>query len=192
MTRHRDSIVAARQAPLRARFKRRPTEAMTVKRVRTVADASADPLHGRVLAVDHDGIEWAFGLDAKVGGYDDLPNPGHLLCAALGACLDSTLRMIADRLDVDLRRLQVDVVGDVDVRGCLAMEDTVRPGFDHIVCTVDLEADPATDPRRMQLLLAQAERLCVTLDTLRHGVPVDVSYTHGEGTSNGSGASVAT
>jgi len=184
MSHRRDSIVASRQAPLRARFKQRPTEAITVKRVRTVADDSSDPLHGRVLPVDHNGIEWDFGLDAKVGGYDDLPNPGHLLCAALGACLDSTIRMIADRLDIDLLRLQVDVVGHVDVRGCLAIEDSVRPGFEHISCTVDLEAGPAADPRRVQLLLSQAEHLCVTLDTLRHGVPVDVSQAHGNGAAS--------
>jgi len=146
-----------------------------VKRVRTTADFSTDPLHGTVVPRDHEGIAWDFGLDAKVGGYDDLPNPGHLLCAALGACLDSTIRMMADLLHIDLIRLQVDVVGEVDVRGCLALDDAVRPGFDHIDCSIEAEAAAGTDPRRTQAMLVQAQRLCVTLDTLRAGVPVDVS-----------------
>jgi hypothetical protein len=82
---------------------------------------------------------------------------------------------MADLLRIHLIRLQVDVVGEVDVRGCLALDDTVRPGFVQISCSVEVETAADTDPRRTQAMLAQAQRLCVTLDTLRKGVPVDVS-----------------
>lgn len=71
------------------------------------------------------------------------------------------------------------VRGDVDVRGCLALEETVHPGFRHLACTVYLEPDPMADPKRVAILTAQAEQLCVTLDTLRNGVPVDVSFDLG-------------
>lgn len=170
------SVVAQRQAPLRVRFPEHPSEALTVKHTRT-RGAGADPFHGRVEAVGFDGIGWDFGIDAKVGGYDDLPNPGHLLCCALTACLDSTIRMLADVLGIELLHLHVDVVGQVDVRGCLALEEGVRSGFERIECRVDLETDPAVDPRRKELLMARAQQLCVTLDTIRHGVPVEVSLT---------------
>ncbi|MGD2070332.1 MAG: OsmC family protein, partial [Gemmatimonadota bacterium] len=160
------SIVATRQAPLRDRYPDHPAEAIAVKRVRSLAGPSTDPLHGRVEPIGVDGTPWDFGLDAKVGGYDDLPNPGHLLCAALAACLDSTLRMLADRLGIGLRRVQVDVVGHVDVRGCLALADDVRPGFERITCAVEMETAPTADPRRTAIMRQQAERLCVTLDTL--------------------------
>ena len=171
------SSVAARQAPLRELHARDPAEAITLKRVRTVQRADTDTLHGTVLAVGaYADAEWRFGTDAKVGGLDDLPNAGHILCAALAACMENIIRMIADNLGVDLDHLQVEVTGDVDVRGCMAMEPSVRPGFRWMRCEVALRPDPLADPRRVDVLRAQAERLCVTLDTLRNGVPVEVAF----------------
>ncbi len=176
------SVVAQRQAPLQTRFADHPDEAVTVKRVRT--DRSwADPLHGSVHPIGFPGSSWDFGIDSKVGGYDDLPNPGHLLCAALAACLDSTIRMLADRVGIELEGMRVDVAGTVDVRGCLAVDRSIRSGFGEISCTVELAADSCVDPRRMSALVEQAERLCVTLDTLREGVPVAISIQRREGTA---------
>ena len=77
-------------------------------------------------------------IDDTVGGFDDLPNPGHLLCAALAACMDSAVRMIADRLGVRIERLEVEVNGDADVRGSLAMSRSVRPGFRQMQCRLAL------------------------------------------------------
>ena len=172
------STVAMRQRPLQARYRRDPATARTVKRVRTVHEAASDALHGAVEAYGgpFEATRWRFGTDAKVGGFDDLPNSGHLLCAALAACGDNTLRMLADRLDVELTALTVDVVGHVDCRGCLAVDPDARVGFDRIDMEVRLEVAPGTDPRLCTLLEETAEQLCVVLDTLRRGVPVHVSY----------------
>jgi uncharacterized OsmC-like protein len=169
------SVVATRQAPLRDRYREHSQEAITEKHVRATVGEEGDPLHGCVESIGYEGSRHSFGIDEKIGGYGDLPNPGHLLCAALAACFDSTLRMLADRLGLDLKHCQVDVVGHVDVRGCLALSDAVRPGFTDISCTVALEMDPSVDPRRASFLVEHAEKLCVTLDTLRNGVDVRVS-----------------
>ncbi len=169
------SIVATRQAPLRQRYDEDNAEAVTVKRVRTVETPATDAWHGTIEAVDHPGARWEHGIDAKVGGYDDLPNPGHILCAALAGCMDSTVRMIADHLGVGIEHLEVEVVGEVDVRGCLAMDPSVRSGFQQLRCEVRLEPAEGVDERLAGVLLQQTEKLCVTLDTLRRGVPVDVA-----------------
>jgi len=171
------SIVETRQKPLRRLYAEDEGAAITVKHVRTVHQASTDPLHGAVVAVgDYPETMWHYGTDDKVGGFDDLPNSGHILCASLAACLDNITRMIADRLGVKIEHLEVDVTGDVDVRGCMALNPSVRPGFREIRCTVHLEAKDDTDPRHLKLLTGHVEKLCVTLDTLRNGVPVDVSF----------------
>lgn len=108
--------------------------------------------------------------------FDDLPNPGHLLCAALAACMDSTVRMIADRLGVRLERLEVEVNGHADVRGCLAMSRSVRPGFRQMQCRLALELDPGLDPQVGAMLVRQTEKLRVILDTLRNGTPIAVDF----------------
>lgn len=169
------SALIARQHELRTKYGRNPSNAVTIKRVRTVQTASTDAVHGSVVPDGFTNAVWNYGIDAKVGGLDDLPNPGHVLCAALAACMDSTVRMLAERLGVIIEELEVEIVGDVDVRGCLAMDSSVRPGFRELSCNVSCRPATGTDPKTLALLFDHAERLCVTLDTLRNGVPIVVS-----------------
>jgi uncharacterized OsmC-like protein len=170
------SIVEERQKPLRALYSRQPEEAITIKRVRSVQGPETDCLHGSVIPVGYPGIAWRYGTDRKVGGYDDLPNSGHLLVGSLATCMDSITRMIADLLRVRIVDLQVEVEGDVDVRGTMAIDPTVRPGFRGIRSEVHLRVAPGTPDRLIEILTAHAEKLSVCLDTLRNGTPVDVEF----------------
>lgn len=171
-----DSQLADRQDPLRPIYREDPTKALSYKEVRTLYAGDTDAVHGRVVPTGFPEVAWDYGIDDKVGGFDDLPNPGHMLCAALAACMDSTVRMIADRLGVRIERLEVEVNGDADVRGCLAISRSVRPGFRQMKCKLTLVLDPSVDPQAGAMLVAQAEKLCVTLDTLRNGTPITVDF----------------
>ena len=171
-----NSLVTRRQDPLRPLYREDPTEALSYKEVRTLYTGATDAVHGRIFPTGFPEVAWDYGIDDTVGGFDDLPNPGHLLCAALAACMDSTVRMIADRLGVRIERLEVEVNGAADVRGCLAMSRSVRPGFRQMQCRLALELDPEADPQVGAMLVQQAEKLCVTLDTLRNGTPIAVDF----------------
>lgn len=173
------SLVARRQDPLRALYREDPSKALSYKEVRTLYTGATDAVHGKVLPTGFPEVAWDYGIDDTVGGFDDLPNPGHLLCAALAACMDSTVRMIADRLGVRIERLEVEVNGDADVRGCLAMSRSVRTGFRQMQCRLALELDSSVDPQAGAMLVQQAEKLCVTLDTLRNGTPIAVDFEVG-------------
>jgi uncharacterized OsmC-like protein len=163
-----------RQAPLRKAYSNDPRLAITTKHVVSRQTGDTDTWHGIIATPQFPGMEWPYGIDGKVGGDDDLPNPGHLLCAALAACVESTTRALAEHFDIAIDELEVEVVGDVDARGCLAIDPSVRSGFRHIDVEVRLRATPGTEPARVQHLMAVVEELCVTLETLRHGVPIDV------------------
>jgi uncharacterized OsmC-like protein len=173
--RTRSSEVSDRQAPLRRAYEQEPAEAMIVDRGHTLGRDLADPLRTSVVPGEEYGVEVeiAVGTHRGVGGHHDAPNPGELLCAALAACQDSTIRMVADLLGVQLTSLAVQVEGAVDLRGCLAIDQSVRVGFPSMRSRTQLGVQPGTDPRTVQLLLAAAERSCVVLDTLRHGVDVE-------------------
>ncbi len=170
------SVVAEKQAPLRSSYTQDPAEALTRKHARTSASriSPTDPFHGEVEIGRGYGTSLQYGLDRYVGGLHDLPNPGDILCAALAACQDGTIRMVADLLGIRLEELEVEVSGELDVRGALAVDPDVRVGFEALDCRVRLRAAPGTGPRRVERLVAAAERYCVNMDTLRGGVRVEV------------------
>lgn len=170
------SVVRERQAPLIQHYREDPREALIHKQARTVTEEGADPFH---VAVSVDGpyppTAWELGIDDKVGGDNDLPNPAEMLLATLAGCYESTMRMVADNLAVSIQSLEVVARGDVDARGCLAMDPSVRVGFPSIELSVHLEVEEGTDSRRVEMLHAAADRLCVTKDTLETGVPITIA-----------------
>ena len=172
--------VAAHQDPLRERYRQAPEEAMITDRGRTVEGTLDDPVHVWAVPGSQDyGVEWRLGLHRAVAGLHDAPNPGDLLCMALAACMDSVIRMIANRHGVALESLEVDVTGDVDVRGTLWVSREVRAGFQSMRCGVRMRAADGTDPALLKRMVVAAERSCVNLDTLRNGVEVSMSYDFG-------------
>jgi len=170
------SIVQRRQAPLKERYREDPRAALVPKQARTVTEEGGGPFH---VAVSVDGpyprAAWQLGIDDKIGGDNDLPNAAQMLLAALAGCYESTLRMVADKMGVSIASLEVIARGDVDSRGCLAMDSAVRVGFPSIEMSVHLEVEEGTDPRRVERLHAAADRLCVTKDTLEKGVPITIA-----------------
>lgn len=172
--------VRARQDPLRARYKEAPEEALIHDRARTVGGVDTDPFHGHIVPGSKNyGMTWPFGIHAAVGGDHDGPNPGDLLCAALAACLDSTIRIIAERLHITLTSLVVTATAEVDVRGTLMVDRTVPVGFQRIQCHVDIAAAEGTDPDMIDKLLTASERSCVNLQTLRSGVAIETTVSEG-------------
>ena len=169
------SPVLLRQAPLRATYVEHPEQGLIHKHVHTEQRADTDAFHGTVVPVEPYGMTWRYGVDRAVGGFHDAPNPGEILCAALAACFDSTVRMLAEMMGVAIERLEVEVIGNVDVRGALVVDPEVPVGFQAIACKVRLQPAAGTPPARVKKLVDQAELLCITLQTLRNGVPVQVS-----------------
>ena len=166
------SLVQQRQSPLRERYRRVPTDAWIRDGAQTINGCGGDPFHGAVVPANNRGAPLCFGIHRAVGGDHDYPNPGDLLSAALAACFDSTLRMLADHMGVRLQLLEVKVEAECDVRGCLLVERSVPVGFQKMRCSVRLQPEGQVEPGRLQMLVDAAEGCCVVLQTLRNGVKV--------------------
>lgn len=173
MGRTATSIVKERQDPLRERYRSVPNEALITYHARTIDDRRGDPFHGAVLLAEGLGAQWGFGIHRAFGGDHDLPTPGDMLCAALASCLDATIRMMADRLDLRIDALEVAVSAEADVRGELIVDPSVPVGFQRIRCWLRLRPAQDADPARLRMLLAATEHSCTVLQTLRKGVPVE-------------------
>ncbi len=167
------ALVRVRQDPLRRRYRSDPAAARIADHA-VAASAGSDPFHG---AVNAGGIAaWRFGIHRAIGGDHDLPNPGDILCAALAACLDATLRMVAARMEITLERLEVAVTAFVDVRGCMLVDPSVPAGFQRVEANVRFAARDGTDSARLETLVATAEACCVVLQTLRNQISVDTEF----------------
>lgn len=107
------------------------------------------------------------------GGSDQGPNPSELLLVALGACQHITLMVLAEQLGVEIDDIEIEVEGDIDLRGFLGLDPAIRPGFQQIRLHVSVQSPEPEE--RLRALLALAEQRCPVADMLRHPVPIEVT-----------------
>lgn len=168
--------VGEAQAPLVAKYRIQPEAARVIDHASTASPNANDPFHFTVEPMPGSAAHIPVSVHQALGGPHTAPTPGDILCAALAACQESSIRMIANHLGVELQSLKVDVNAEVDVRGTLMMDPSVPVGFQAIHCDVKLSAQPGTHPIKVAKLRAAAEASCVVLQTLRNPPPVDVSF----------------
>jgi uncharacterized OsmC-like protein len=170
-----------RQAPLYALYKTEPEAATIVDRAVTRSDRvrAGNALGGEVLPGGRIENATAYGVHTAIGGDSDVPVPGEILCAAIAACLDSSIRIIANRLGLELRDLKVEAEARVDVRGTLRAARDVPVGFQSVDVKIDVDLAPGTPPDQTAMLLKAAEESCVVLQTLRTPPAISISTSRG-------------
>ncbi|WP_243323561.1 OsmC family protein [Geothrix sp. SG200] len=164
------------QAPLRVKYKDSPDSSMVLDHAIASSGDHSDPFHSRVEPMDGCGVVIPVGVHQAVGGPHDAPTPGDILCAALAACQDSSVRMVANLLGIELSFLEVRVTAEVDVRGTLGLSKDVPVGFQSIRCEVNLKAKEGTNPELLKKLSAASEYCCVVQQTLKNPPRVQTQF----------------
>ena len=168
--------VRERQVPIRERYKANPESAHIVLTVRSGQSDLRDPIHCGIVPDSARSITWKSGAHPAVGGDGDVPCSGDLLLGALAACQETTLRMVAANMGIELESLEVVVEADWDARGTLAMGD-YPIGLTAIRAQTTVRVRDDLRGERSERLLRSAEKYCVVLNTLRNGVPVQSSFS---------------
>ncbi len=164
------------QAPLRAEYKSSSEAAHVIDHARTTSADASDPFHATVEPMPESGVTLPVSVHRAIGGPHDAPTPGDILCVALAACQDSSFRMVANLLDVELEFLEIEVTGNVDVRGTMAIDQHVPVGFQAMRCNVRFRAKKGTNPKLLEKLRVAAQRCCVVQQTLRNPPPVETTF----------------
>src|SRR3989440_11511965 len=172
------------QTPIRQRYRDDPQAALIRLKVRSAQADLSDPLHCAAQALSTPSISWLSGAHPAVGGTGDVPCSGDLLLGALAACQETTIRMVAANMGIELASLEVEIEGDWDARGTLAMGD-YPIGLTAIRCTTRVTVPQDVRGERAERLLRSAEKYCVVLNTLRNGVPVESNFSLGQASSAG-------
>jgi uncharacterized OsmC-like protein len=163
------------QATIRQRYRENPDDASEVLRVSSGASDLRDPLHVTVQ-VESVPVKLAAGAHPTVGGVGDVPCSGDILLAALAACQETTLRMVAANMGISLEGVEVLVEADWDPRGTLAMGKDFPIGLTAIRSRTRVTLGAGERAERAERLLRSAEKYCVILNTLTSGVPVETTF----------------
>ncbi|MGA2825698.1 MAG: OsmC family protein [Streptosporangiaceae bacterium] len=110
-----------------------------------------------------------------LGGADVAANPVQYALASLGSCQAITYRFWAEQLGISFDSLTVRAEGDLDIRGFLGFDGTVRPGFSAVRVEVTVTGPESAE--RYQELAAAVDEHCPVLDLFRNPVPVTRTVT---------------
>jgi len=106
-------------------------------------------------------------------GNDEGANPVEYLLHALASCVTTSMVYHAAARGIAIEEVESSLEGDLDLRGFLGLDPSVRNGFQQIRMTLRIRAD-ATDEQ-----LAELGRLGPTFspvyDSILRGVPIAVS-----------------
>jgi uncharacterized OsmC-like protein len=156
------------QEPLKERYRDDPAEALVTLRARGELGAgiTCSVATGRAIA--------DAGLHPASGGDGLSLCSGDMLLEALAACAGVTLRAVATSLEIPLERGFVDVEGDLDFRGTLAVDRDAPVGFRDI--RVRFQLDTTATDEQLETLLRLTERYCVVLQTIASGPAISTAW----------------
>jgi uncharacterized OsmC-like protein len=117
-------------------------------------------------------FEFVNGEPPILLGRNEGANPVEFLLHALAGCVTTTLVLHAVARGIRIRTLSTELEGDLDVRGLLALDDAVSPGYEAIRIRLDVQAD-CTD-EELDALVACAQRHSPVCNTVCRPVPVVV------------------
>jgi uncharacterized OsmC-like protein len=81
-------------------------------------------------------------------GENTAPNPQEMLMAALNACITVGYVVGASAKGIALERLEIETSGQLDLRGFLGIDASMRPGYEKICYVVRIKGDGTADQFR--------------------------------------------
>src|SRR5438067_2858936 len=160
----------ALQRPLKDQYRADASTAkitLTARGTQTDAPTSCSVDLGRAIydAQAHSGV----------GGAGTGACSGDLLLGALAGCAQITCQMVATAMGVPTTRIEVQVEGDLDLRGTLGLSKDVPVGFETIRVHFDIDAPEAT-AEQLRALREKTEQYCVVMQTLTHPPTIQVEW----------------
>jgi len=108
-----------------------------------------------------------------MGGTDTGPSPLAYAFVALGGCLVTIAKIVAGQKKIDLRRVEVEVCGDLNLDVLRGKEKNERAGFTSIAANVKVDADLTEEEKKA--FLEEVDLRCPISDNLRNTSSVKVN-----------------
>jgi len=98
--------------------------------------------------------------------------PVEFLLVGLASCLTAGIAAVAQNRGIQLRSVEADVEGSVDIQGILGMDSDVRNGYDGIKVTFKIDADASK--KDIEALVAQSQKRSAVYDAITNPTNVSV------------------
>ena len=168
------SVVHQRHLVLYEKYLNDPTSAWITDSAEVVGMNLHDPFRTSVSINDKMKIPFKIGVHKAVGGDHDFPNPGDLLCASLASCFESTIRLISNKLKIELIETKIYTTAQVDVRGTLMIDTSVPVEFQSMHIDAIIIAKN-TNEKLLHTLINGAKRSCIVYQTIKKGIPITLN-----------------
>ncbi len=107
-----------------------------------------------------------------MGGTDSGPTPLDFVFVALGGCLVSVAKIMAGQQKIDLRGVEFEVSGDLNLYVLRGQEKNERAGFTSITAKVKVDADMTKVEK--EAFLEEVDKRCPVSDNLINLTPVTI------------------
>src|SRR5262245_30942968 len=108
--------------------------------------------HVRSYFMDGQEIPRGFSIaadePAELLGQNSAPNPQELLMTAFNACVMVGYVATASVMGVTLQSIEIETEGELNLRGFLGLDESVKPGYDSIQYTVRIKGDGTAEQYR--------------------------------------------
>jgi uncharacterized OsmC-like protein len=124
-----------------------------------------DQSHKSEFAFDADHPEIFAAADKGI-------TPVEFLLVGLASCLTAGIAAVAQNRGIQLRSVEADVEGSMDIQGILGMDSEVRNGYDGIKVKFKIDADASK--KDIEALVAQSQKRSAVYDAITNPTNVTV------------------
>jgi len=107
-----------------------------------------------------------------MGGTDSGPTPLDYIFVALGGCLVTVAKIVAGQQKFDLRGVEVEVSGDLNLDVLRGQEKNERAGFTSINVAVKIDADLTKEEK--EAFMEEVDKRCPVSDNLMNLTKVNL------------------
>lgn len=168
------SVVHHRHLILHEKYQKNALSAWITDSAEVIGINLHDPFRTSVSINDKMKVPFKIGVHKAVGGDHDFPNPGDLLCASLASCFESTIRMISNKLGIELIGTKIKAMAKVDVRGTLMIDQSIPVEFQSMHIDALLIAKN-TNEKLLNTLIKGAKQSCIVYKTIKRGIPITLN-----------------
>ena len=98
--------------------------------------------------------------------------PVEFLLVGLASCLTAGIAAVAQNRGIQLRSVEADVEGSMDIQGILGIDSDVRNGYDDIKVTFNIDADASR--KEIEAIVAQSQKRSAVYDAITNPTNVTV------------------